>query len=72
MSYQPLSDVTRKKLEEILSVGSIIGNPLDAGFAALSKEGAYLRCVEILLDDPDIDILLLQEELPRAAVTERK
>ncbi|MEN9709272.1 MAG: hypothetical protein RIQ68_1680, partial [Pseudomonadota bacterium] len=43
MSYQPLSDVTRKKLEEILSVGSIIGNPLDAGFAALSKEGAYLR-----------------------------
>jgi len=72
MSYQPLSDVTRKKLEEILSVGSIIGNPLDAGFAALSKEGAYLRCVEILLDDPDIDILLLQEELPRAAGTERK
>ena len=72
MSYQPLSDATRKKLEEILSVGSIIGNPLDAGFAALSKEGAYLRCVEILLDDPDIDILLLQEELPRAAGTERK
>ncbi len=72
MSYQPLSDVTRKKLDEILSVGSIIGNPLDAGFAALSKEGAYLRCVEILLDDPDIDILLLQEELPRAAGTERK
>ena len=72
MSYQPLSDVTRKKLEEILSVGSIIGNPLDAGFAALSKEGAYLRCVEILLDDPEIDILLLQEELPRAAGTERK
>jgi acetate---CoA ligase (ADP-forming) len=72
MSYQPLSDATRKKLEEILSVGSIIGNPLDAGFAALSKEGAYLRCVEILLEDPDIDILLLQEELPRAPGTERK
>ena len=72
MSYQPLSETTRKKLEEILSVGSIIGNPLDAGFAALSKEGAYLRCVEILLDDPEIDILLLQEELPRASGTERK
>lgn len=72
MSYQPLSQATRQKLEEILSVGSIIGNPLDAGFAALSKEGAYLRCVEILLDDPDIDILLLQEELPRASGTERK
>ena len=72
MAYQPLSDATRKKLEEILSVGSIIGNPLDAGFAALSSEGAYLRCVEILLDDPDIDILLLQEELPRGPGTERK
>ncbi len=72
MSYQPLSEATRAKLSEILSVGTIIGNPLDAGFAALSSADAYLRCVEILLADEEIDILLLQEELPRGPGTERK
>ena len=72
MSYRPLSDATHRKLAEILSVGSIIGNPLDAGFAALSSNEAYIRCVETLLADDAIDILLLQEELPRAPGSERK
>ena len=72
MSYRPLSEATHRKLSEILSVGSIIGNPLDAGFAALSSNEAYLRCVEALLADDDIDILLLQEELLRAPGSERK
>ena len=43
----------------LLTVGTTIGNPLDAGFAALTSQDAYLRCVEILLDDPGIDLLLL-------------
>ena len=72
MSYRPLSEATHRKLSEILSVGSIIGNPLDAGFAALSSNEAYLRCVETLLADDEIDILLLQEELLRAPGSERK
>ncbi|MDB5507755.1 MAG: acetyl-CoA synthetase [Hyphomicrobiales bacterium] len=72
LSYAPLSAQTHAKLSEILSVGSIVGNPLDAGFAALSSAGAYIRCVEILLEDEEIDILLLQEELPRGPGTERK
>ena len=45
MSYRPLSKSTENKLKEILTVGSIIGNPLDAGFAALSSNEAYLRWV---------------------------
>jgi acyl-CoA synthetase (NDP forming) len=72
MSYRPLSEATHRKLSEILSVGSIIGNPLDAGFAALSSNEAYLRCVEALLADDEIDMLLLQEELLRAPGSERK
>ncbi|MDB5648713.1 MAG: Protein acetyltransferase [Hyphomicrobiales bacterium] len=72
LTYAPLSAVTHAKLSEILSVGSIIGNPLDAGFAALTSADAYLRCVKTLLEDDDIDILLLQEELPRGPGTERK
>ena len=58
--------------KSFLSVGTVIGNPLDSGFAALTSADAYLRCVEIMLADPGIDMLLLQEELPRAPGTERK
>ena len=72
LKFSQLSRATVKKLESLLTVGTHIGNPLDAGFAALTSQDAYLRCVEILLDDPGIDLLLLQEELPRGPGTERK
>jgi acetyltransferase len=72
LKFSQLSRATVKKLESLLAVGTHIGNPLDAGFAALTSQDAYLRCVEILLDDPGIDLLLLQEELPRGPGTERK
>lgn len=67
LKFSALSPATRTKLNTILSVGSIVGNPLDAGFTALSSQRAYLDCIEALLDDPGIDVLLLQEELPRVA-----
>jgi acetyltransferase len=72
LTFSPLAKATRKRLEQLLAVGTIIGNPLDAGFAALTSQDAYLKCVETLLDDPGIDALLLQEELPRGPGTERK
>ena len=72
LSFSPLSRATEKKLEALLTVGTHIGNPLDSGFAALTSQDAYLKCVEILLDDPGIDLLLLQEELPRGPGTEKK
>jgi acyl-CoA synthetase (NDP forming) len=72
LSFRPLTEATHRKMSEILSVGSIIGNPLDAGFAALSSNEAYIRCVEALLADDEIDMLLLQEELLRAPGSERK
>jgi acetate---CoA ligase (ADP-forming) len=72
LKFSELSASSRRRLESLLTVGTIIGNPLDSGFAALISEDAYIRCVEILLEDPGIDILLLQEELPRAPGTERK
>jgi acetyltransferase len=72
LAFTPISNATRQKLESIVSVGTIIGNPMDAGFAALTSQDAYLRCIETLLDDPGIDLLLLQEELPRGPGTERK
>ena len=72
LTFSDLSETTRAKLKKLLTVGTIIGNPLDAGFAALTSQDAYLQSVEILLADPGIDVLLLQEELPRGAGTERK
>src|SRR5262249_14062747 len=35
-------------------------------------QDTYVQCVEAMLADPGVDILLLQEELPRGPGTERK
>ncbi|MCU1500533.1 MAG: acetyl-CoA synthetase, partial [Acidimicrobiales bacterium] len=72
LAYRPLSDVTFKRMSELLGVGTIIGNPLDTGFAGLTNPKAYIESVKTLLADPDIDVLLLQEELPRGPGAERK
>jgi hypothetical protein len=52
LRFSPLSRETVKKLKTLLTVGTHIGNPLDAGFAALTSQDAYLKCVEILLGRP--------------------
>lgn len=72
LHFPALAPKTTAELTSFLSVGTGVGNPLDSGFAALSSADAYLRCVEIMLGDPNVDVLLLQEELPRAPGTERK
>ena len=72
LRFAPLAEATRRRIAKLVAVGTIIGNPLDAGFAALTSQDAYLNCIETLLDDPGIDALLLQEELPRGSGTERK
>ena len=66
LSFPSLAARSRKRLEKLLGVGTVIGNPLDSGFGALTSHETYVRCVETLLDDPGIDVLLLQEELLRA------
>jgi acetate---CoA ligase (ADP-forming) len=72
LSFPALSPATRRRLEAVLGVGTFIGNPLDSGFAGLGSKDVYIECVSALLDDPAIDILLLQEELPRGPGSERK
>ncbi len=72
LEFAELSAATRAKLEEGLAVGTIVGNPLDAGFTAVTGGDAYLRAVKAMLEDPEIDILLLQEELPRAPASKIK
>jgi len=72
LAFPALATKTKRRLGELLGVGSIIGNPLDSGFAALNSEETYVNCVRAMLDDPGIHTLMLQEEIPRAPGAERK
>lgn len=72
LSFRPLSDATRAKLEKVMSVGTSVGNPFDAGFAALTNPNVLKITCEAFLDDPSIDIVLVQEEIPRTSGSERK
>jgi acetate---CoA ligase (ADP-forming) len=72
LKFLPLAPATRQRLEAVLGVGSIVGNPLDSGFAGVGNNEIYVACVEAMLDDPAVDILLLQEELPRGPGSDRK
>lgn len=67
-----LAEPTVARLGGILGVGTSLGNPLDAGFTALSSGDAYFQCIDAMLDDPNIDVLLVQEELPHTSRTNRK
>ena len=71
LAFAPLADATRARLAAVLGVGTIVGNPLDSGFTGLTNRESYLKCIEAMLDDPGIDLLLLQAELPRAPGMDR-
>jgi acetate---CoA ligase (ADP-forming) len=65
MRFPELSPATVDRLGNLPSVGTILGNPLDGGFAILTNLDTFLSAVDALQADPGIDILLIQEELPR-------
>src|SRR6266513_2277101 len=64
LSFAPLSKDATGKLAQMLGPGSIVGNPLDAGFAAVVDPSVYMRSIKIMIDDPDTDIV--DAELPKA------
>jgi acyl-CoA synthetase (NDP forming) len=65
LTFPPLAEATIAKLRSVLSVGSLIGNPIDGGFAALGSAETYMACLEALDADPSVDVVLMQETLPR-------
>jgi acyl-CoA synthetase (NDP forming) len=70
--FPQLAPQTTARLAEVLGVGTSLGNPLDGGFTALSSAENYFRIIDILRADPNIDALLVQEELPAAPGTNAK
>ena len=66
LNFVPLSKNTSAQLTEMLGPGSIVGNPLDAGFAAVVDPTVYMKSIKIMIDDPDTDIVIIDAELPKA------
>jgi acyl-CoA synthetase (NDP forming) len=66
LNFASLSASTTEKLAKMLGPGSIIGNPLDAGFAAVVDPSVYMQSIKIMIDDPDTDIVIIDAELPKA------
>jgi acetyltransferase len=71
LSFAALAEPTVARLASVLGVGTIVGNPLDSGFTGLTNREGYVQCVEAMLDDPGVDLVLLQAELPRAPGMDR-
>jgi acyl-CoA synthetase (NDP forming) len=72
LAFPALAPATMAQLCEVLGVGTSLGNPLDGGYSVLSSRETYFRTIDILLADPNIDALLVQEELPAAPGTNAK
>ncbi|HXI05091.1 MAG: acetate--CoA ligase family protein [Bradyrhizobium sp.] len=66
MSFAPLPASATEQLAKMLGPGSIVGNPLDAGFAAVVDPSVYMKSIKIMIDDPDTDIVIIDAELPKA------
>jgi acyl-CoA synthetase (NDP forming) len=66
LNFAPLPQDANDKLAKMLGPGSIVGNPLDAGFAAVVDPSVYMQSIRIMIDDPDTDIVIIDSELPKA------
>ncbi|KRR30435.1 acetate--CoA ligase family protein [Bradyrhizobium retamae] len=66
LNFAPLSPDATAQLAQMLGPGSIVGNPLDAGFAAVVDPSVYIKSIKIMIDDPDTDIVIIDAELPKA------
>ena len=67
LNFAPLSPHVGSELAKMLGPGSIVGNPLDAGFAAVVHPSVYMKSIKLMIDDPDIDIVIVDAELPKAS-----
>jgi acyl-CoA synthetase (NDP forming) len=71
LTFPALAPETTARLEAVLGVGSMASNPIDGGFSVLTSEETYRACIDALQADPNIDMVLLQEALPRAPGSDR-
>jgi acetyltransferase len=65
LALPALAPPTTDRLNAVLGVGSLVSNPIDGGFGVLTSAENYLASIEAMQADPGLDMLLLQEALPR-------
>src|SRR5258708_39026319 len=71
LALPALDPQTTDRLNAVLGVGSLVGNPIDGGFGVLTSAENYMASIEAMQADPNLDLLLLQEALPREAGSAR-
>jgi acyl-CoA synthetase (NDP forming) len=71
LALPALAPQTTQRLNAVLGVGSLVGNPIDGGFGVLTSAENYMASIEAMQADPNLDVLLLQEALPREAGSAR-
>jgi acetate---CoA ligase (ADP-forming) len=67
-----LQPSTIERLDSLLGVGSGVGNPLDVGWGGLASLDTYLGCLRALFEDPGVDVVGVQEELPKSQAAMRR
>jgi acetate---CoA ligase (ADP-forming) len=71
LHFSALAPETTAKLKTVLGVGSLVGNPTDGGFSVLTSQENFRATIEGLHSDPNVDMVLFQEKLPREPGSER-
>jgi acetyltransferase len=71
LNFRPLQAATSDKLNAILKVGSLVGNPTDGGYGVLTSADNYINSIDTMQADPGVDIVLVQEQIPREPGTGR-
>jgi len=71
LQFPVLADATLAKLNAVLKVGSLVSNPIDGGYGVLSSADNYKASIAALQADPSVDMILLQESLPREPGSDR-
>jgi len=71
LEFRPLDPATTDRLNAVLTVGSMVSNPIDGGFGVLSSVDNFMASVDALHNDPNVDMVLVQEGPPRAPGSDR-
>jgi acetyltransferase len=71
LEFRSLAPATIERLNKTLTVGSLVGNPIDGGFGVLSSADNFMASIDALATDPNVDTVLVQETLPRAPGSDR-
>ncbi len=53
LEFPPLAPATTERLNAVLTVGSLVSNPIDGGFGVLSSADNFMACIDALHADPE-------------------